>query len=75
MIEFFHEGDFRLSSLDNYSNWISRVIESEAALLGTINYIFCEDDYLLKLNQKHLDHNNYTDIITFDYSDGKVVGG
>ena len=75
MIEFFYEGDFRLSSIDNYSHWISRVIESEAAFLGTINYIFCEDEYLLKLNQKHLNHNNYTDIITFDYSDGKVVGG
>jgi rRNA maturation RNase YbeY len=75
MIEFFHEGDFKLSSLDDYSHWINRVIISEGALLGNINYIFCEDEYLLKINQKHLNHNTFTDIITFDYSEGQVVSG
>ena len=75
MIEYFHEGDFRLSSLDDYSHWINRVIESEEAFLGNISYIFCEDDYLLKMNQKHLNHGTLTDIITFDYSDGQVVSG
>jgi len=75
MIEYFHEGDFRLSSLDNYSHWIKRVIKSEDTLLGSINYIFCEDKYLLKINQKHLNHNTFTDIITFDYSEGQVVSG
>ncbi len=75
MIEFFYEGDFRLSSLDDYSDWINRVIESEEAYLGNINYIFCEDEYLLKINQKHLDHNDFTDIITFDYSKGQVISG
>ncbi len=75
MIEYFHEGDFKLSSLDDYTHWINRVIKSEDALLGNINYIFCEDKYLLKINQKHLNHNAFTDIITFDYSDGQVVCG
>jgi probable rRNA maturation factor len=75
MIEFFYEGDFKLSSLDDYSHWINRVILSEEALLGNLNYIFCEDKYLLKINQKHLNHNTFTDIITFDYSEGQVVSG
>ncbi len=75
MIEFFHEGDFRLSLSDNYSHWINRVFKSEKASLGNINYIFCEDEYLLKINQKHLNHNSFTDIITFDYSDGQVISG
>ena len=75
MIEFFHEGDFRLGSLEDYSHWISGVIDSEKAFLGNINFILCEDEYLLKINQKHLNHNTFTDIITFDYSDGEVVGG
>ena len=75
MIEFFYEGDFRLSSLDDYSHWIGRVIETEGAHLGYINYIFCEDEYLLKMNQKHLNHNTFTDIITFDYSKGQVISG
>ena len=75
MIEFFHEGDFRLSSQEDYSHWISRVIKSEKAFLGNINYIFCEDEYLLKINQKHLNHSTLTDIITFDYSKGEVIGG
>lgn len=75
MIEFFHEGDFSLSSIDDYSHWINRIIESEKFFLGDINYIFCEDDYLVKINQKHLGHNSFTDIITFDYSEGQVVSG
>ena len=75
MIEFFHEGDFRLSLLDDYSYWIGRVIKTEGAHLGNINYIFCEDEYLLKMNQKHLNHNSFTDIITFDYSKGQVISG
>jgi len=75
MIEFFYEGDFSLSSLDDYSHWINRVIESEEVLLGNINYIFCEDNYLLKINQKHLNHSTFTDIITFDYSEGQVISG
>jgi len=75
MTEFFYEGDFKLSSLDDYTHWINRVIKSEDAFLGNINYIFCEDEYLLKINQKHLNHNTLTDIITFDYSDKLAISG
>jgi rRNA maturation RNase YbeY len=43
--------------------------------LGEINYIFCDDEYLLKVNQDYLDHDYYTDIITFDYVKGKTISG
>ncbi len=42
---------------------------------GEINYIFCDDSYLLKMNQDYLNHNTYTDIISFDYSEGKHLAG
>lgn len=43
--------------------------------LGTIAFGFCSDDYILKANKKYLDHDYYTDIITFDYSEGKLLNG
>lgn len=70
MIEVFYETDFKLASLDKYVDWVSRVIRNEDKRLGSINYVFCDDKYLLAINQKHLDHDTYTDIITFDYSVG-----
>jgi rRNA maturation RNase YbeY len=48
---------------------------SEAFTLGDLNYIFCDDAYLLTINQTYLQHDNYTDIITFDYTVGKVLSG
>lgn len=44
-------------------------------LLGSINYIFCSDNYLLELNIKFLNHDYFTDVITFDYSKGRVIAG
>ncbi len=75
MIEFFYEGDFELNSSKSYSYWISRVIASEKGLLGNLNFIFCDDEYLLALNQKHLNHDTFTDILSFDYSEGQVLSG
>jgi rRNA maturation RNase YbeY len=43
--------------------------------LGNISYIFCDDEYLLGINKRYLEHDYYTDIITFDYVEGKVLGG
>lgn len=58
---------------------ISRVIKSELRrnkfLLGQINYIFCSDEYLLELNRKFLNHDYYTDVITFDYSGNRTIAG
>ena len=75
MIEFHSEVEFRLADLDKYSDWVSRVLSSEGRLGLTIAYIFCSDDYLLSMNRKHLNHDTLTDIITFDYGEGREVAG
>jgi len=56
---------------ENTSKWIESVIKAENCYVGNINYIFCNDSYLLEINKEHLEHDFYTDIITFDLSDNK----
>lgn len=75
MIEFNYELDFKLADESLYSEWIERVIEEYKFTLGELNYIFCDDAYLLKLNVEFLEHDTLTDIISFDYTMGKLVGG
>ncbi len=75
MIEFHYETDFKITRETYYADWVSRVIESELSFPSRIDYIFCDDEYLLSINQKYLDHDTYTDIITFDYSSGKQIEG
>ncbi|WP_158975044.1 rRNA maturation RNase YbeY [Cellulophaga sp. L1A9] len=75
MIEFNYELDFELNKEPYYSDWLTRVIETEAKKLGNLTYIFCDDAYLLDINIKYLDHDTYTDIVTFDYCEGDVVSG
>jgi rRNA maturation RNase YbeY len=55
--------------------WIKQVIEKEKLKPGNVSYIFCSDEALLEMNQQYLDHNTYTDIITFDYRKGEKVSG
>jgi probable rRNA maturation factor len=57
------------------SKWISHIIATHTKKLGNISYIFCDDNYLLKVNSKYLDHKYYTDIITFDYVEGNLISG
>ena len=75
MISFNYETDFELENEAQYEDWISRIIESEGFNEGEINYIFCDDDYLHKINVEYLDHDTLTDIISFDYSVGNVLQG
>jgi probable rRNA maturation factor len=75
MIDFNYETDFELSDEARYANWISDVITSEGKKEGEISYIFCDDDYLLEINQQHLDHDTLTDIISFDYTVGNEISG
>jgi probable rRNA maturation factor len=75
MISFNYENDFELSNEDQISIWISLVIQSENKKEGDINFIFCDDEYLLNLNQQYLDHDTLTDIISFDYSVGNELHG
>lgn len=74
-IEFHYEVDFKLNLETLYSDWITRIIDRENASLGNLSYIFCNDSYLLKINQEHLKHDTLTDIITFDYTENSVISG
>ena len=75
MISFNYETDFELQDETPFSNWLSEVILSENKKEGEINYIFCDDDYLHKINLEYLQHDDLTDIISFDYSIGNELHG
>ena len=75
MISFNYETDFELDNESQYEDWISRIIESEGFDEGEINYIFCDDEYLHKINVEYLDHDTLTDIISFDYTVGNLIQG
>lgn len=74
MIKFFYE-NLPESVNTDYTKWLEEIILSEEKKLGDINYIFCDDEYLLKINQDYLQHDYYTDIITFDSVKGKTISG
>ena len=74
MIHFFYENTEEKTE-ESIKTWIEKIITSEGKKLGEINYIFCDDEYLLHINQVFLQHDYYTDIITFDNVRGKTVSG
>ncbi len=67
--------DFIFKGKLKNSKWLKLVAESEVRTLGDIAIIFCSDPYLLDINRKFLQHDYYTDIITFDYCEGEVLSG
>jgi probable rRNA maturation factor len=71
----FHNADtsYILKNKRIISSWITDTIKEEEKQLEEISYIFCTDDYLLKINQEHLNHDTYTDIITFDYTEDGII--
>lgn len=75
-VELFYE-DVEIPGLDPefFVSWFEKVTLEEEKVLGNITIVFCSDDYLLDVNRRHLDHDYYTDIITFDYSEWPVVSG
>jgi probable rRNA maturation factor len=75
MINFNYESTFTLDNEDSYAGWLSAVIVSENKKEGEINYIFCDDEYLHKINLEYLNHDTLTDIISFDYSVGNELNG
>ena len=75
MISFNYENEFTLPNEKRISQWISKVITSEECKEQEINYVFCDDEYLHKLNVEFLNHDTLTDIISFDYSVGKELQG
>lgn len=73
---FFHnECDFNISNQNKRLDWIIDSIIKEGKRGGEINFVFCNDEYLLEKNIQFLDHNTYTDIITFDYCVDDIVNG
>lgn len=62
-------------SIDFYDNWLSKVASIENKILGDVTLIFCSNEYLLKINQEYLNHDYYTDIITFDYTEDNIICG
>ncbi|MBQ0016480.1 MAG: rRNA maturation RNase YbeY [Bacteroidales bacterium] len=67
--------DFELPEADRVKKWIIATIENQNLKLGNIGYLFCSDAYLLEVNKQYLNHDTYTDIITFDYVEADRVSG
>ena len=72
---FFEDTDFIFKGKALNNRWLKIVAESEIRRLGDINIIFCSDNYILDVNMKYLQHDYFTDIITFDYCEKKVLSG
>src|ERR1035437_6245232 len=73
MIHFYTKDiQFILKKKTQLKQWIAATIEKKKRKTGELNFIFCSDDYLLNINKQYLDHDTYTDIITFDYSQENV---
>jgi len=72
-VSFHYETDFLLENTESFIRWIKNVILEENKELGEVNYIFCDDKYLLGKNIKYLDHDTLTDIITFNYCEGDII--
>jgi rRNA maturation RNase YbeY len=73
----FHNEDtsFNINNEPALTSWLCFCAENEGFSIGEINYIFCSDEYLHKMNVEYLNHDTYTDIITFDYSEEKLISG
>lgn len=75
MISFFTEDvDYTLKDKLKIKRWIQQTVASESKKTGDINIIFCSDEYLLEVNKQYLNHDYYTDIITFNYNTDKING-
>lgn len=75
MINFNYETDFNLDNEEAIAAWLSGVILSENKKEGEISYIFCDDEYLHKINLEYLKHDTLTDVISFDYTMGNEISG
>tara|TARA_Y100001970_G_C14085108_1_gene776870 strand:+ start:752 stop:1165 length:414 start_codon:yes stop_codon:yes gene_type:complete len=75
MIGFYFQTKFTLKSRKKIKNWLYHISTSENFKIGKLTYVFCDNDFLLQINQKYLKHDYYTDVITFDYSNQKEING
>ncbi len=72
---YFEDTDFIFRGKTLNNRWLRLVAESEIRKIGNISIIFCSDNYILDVNQKYLQHDYFTDIITFDYCEGDRISG
>ena len=75
MIDFQYIENNKLSNTEDLNLWINCVTEEEGMVIGELVYVLCNDEYLLKKNIQFLNHNTLTDVITFDYSEDKIISG
>ena len=76
MVSVFYEDTKTLDKTPEFFDlWFGKICHTEGKLLGDVSVVFCSDTYLLELNKRHLQHDFFTDIITFDYSEGDRVAG
>ncbi len=74
-IEFHVEGlDFELPQKEKMQAWLKEIIKKEGSTLAELNYIFCSDNYLHQMNVDYLQHDDFTDVITFQYEEEVVFG-
>lgn len=76
MVRFFNKDiKFELKDKLLYKRWIKSVVQEHDNRVGDVNVIFCNDPYILEINNQFLGHDYYTDIITFDYSEDDLING
>ena len=76
MVRYYSEDTKFVFKARQFNNlWLRMVAESEMKRIGALNYIFCSDHYILDINQKYLQHDYFTDVITFDYCEGNLLSG
>ena len=75
MIRFHPITDFEITDKSKLKKWIIKVVKKEGSDIAELNFIFCDDDYLLEKNKTFLKHDTLTDIITFDYSEKNTLTG
>ena len=74
-IQFSFQTNYPLKSRTKIKQWIKQVIEAKGKKTGNITYIFCDGEYLLEVNKQYLQHDYYTDVITFDYVENDLISG
>lgn len=74
-IQFSFQTNYPLKSRTKIKQWIKQVIEAKGKKTGNVTYIFCDDEYLLEVNKQYLQHDYYTDVITFDYVENDLISG
>lgn len=75
MIEFSSQNEFVLDNEERIEKWLKAIALKESYGIDSLGYVFCCDDFLLDINKKFLDHDTLTDIVTFDYTEGKILNG